>query len=80
MYLNKSNLFLVLFLFLGKGDIYLPKYPFSYQVPGQHLITNINKGICNVLLENTNKSAIDLQLKAMQEKIGFSLHMENLLE
>lgn len=64
--LNKSNLFPVLFLFLGKGDIYFLKYPFSYQVPGQYLITNINKSTCNRLLENTSKSAIDLQLKAMQ--------------
>lgn len=64
--LNKSNLFPVLLLFLDKGDIYLLKYPFSYQVPGQYLITNINKSICNILLENTNKSAIDLQLKAIQ--------------
>lgn len=70
--LDKSNLFPVLFLFLGKGDIYLLKYPFSYQVLGQHLITNINKSICDILLENTNRSAVDLKLK-LQKTVFFSL-------
>lgn len=34
--LNKSNLFPILFLFLGKGDIYSLKYRLRYQVPGQY--------------------------------------------
>jgi len=76
--LDKSNLFPVLFLFLGKGDIYLLKYPFSYQVLGQHLITNINKSICDILLENTNRSAVDLKLK-LQKTVFFPLYMQNLL-
>lgn len=69
MNLNKYNLLPVLFLLLSKADIYLLKYPFSYQVPVQYLITAISKREVTVLT-NTNKSAIDSQLKAMQEKIG----------
>lgn len=79
MNLNKYNLLPVLFLLLSKADFYLLKYPFSYQVPVQYLITAISKREVTVLT-NTNKSAIDSQLKAMQEKIGgFPLHMQNLV-
>lgn len=67
MNLNGSNLFPVLFLFLSKADIYLLKYPFSYQVPVQYLSTTINKREVTVLA-NTDKSAIDSQLKSAQEK------------